>query len=134
MRQAQPQTRQELPECDPRPGTPVPPLPPGTGSPTGGGYGKLQRLRSSASGNHPGTGHAGDDGLEQLAPLRENSKDRIVLFARRTAVFSVSAENLSGLPAVLGNRGHFVSCNSPVLGNGGAARVAPEMALKFPLP
>lgn len=82
----------------------------------------------------PGTGHVGDDGLEQLTPLRENSKRWIVLFARSPAAFSVSAENLSGLPPVLGNLGHFVDCDSPVLGNGGAARVAPEVALEFPLP
>ena len=110
------------------------PLPSGTGSPLGGSYRQLQLLRRADSGNHPRTGHSGDNGLERSAPLRENSKYQIVLFARSPVAFSVSAENLSRLPPVLGNRGHFVDCDSPVLGNSGAARVAPEMALKFPLP
>ena len=111
----------------------MPPLPSGTGSPLGGSYRQLQLLWNPDSRNHPRTGHAGDDGLEPPAPLRENSKYQIVLCARSPVAFSVTAENLSGFLAVLGNRGHFVSCDPPVLGDGGIARFAPEVAVEFPL-
>lgn len=67
----------------------------GAGPPAGGGHRQLQCLRCATSGNRPGTGYAGDDGLAQFAPLWENSAYRIVFHARSPAVLPDFADHFS---------------------------------------